>query len=206
MHERRTKGKYFRMWSMHMKYWHCSFFSHVFAEGRAHFESELFVWLRTLWERTVRVTSCTCLKKSFSTPIAHDCGAESKAWTQGSKMFVSNKPAQCSFSEKRRKKVKRYTCMNTNCIETTLNFLTMRVIFVPIYIESIIQLIFYWLTVLKPVKASVHQITQIPLNFLLTWSCKSHKLPDLCYDSITEWFPYLTLVRILFNISRNRMF
>lgn len=43
MHERRTKGKYFRMWSMHMKYWHCSFFSHVFAEERAHFESELFV-------------------------------------------------------------------------------------------------------------------------------------------------------------------
>lgn len=50
-------------------------------------------------------------------------------------MFVSNKPAQYSFSEKRRKKVKRYTCMNTNCIETTLNFLTMRVICVPIYIE-----------------------------------------------------------------------
>ena len=45
MHERRTKGKYFRMWSMHMTYWHRSFFSHVFAEGRAHFESELFVWL-----------------------------------------------------------------------------------------------------------------------------------------------------------------
>lgn len=43
MHERRTKGKYFRMWSMHMTYWHRSFFSHVFAEGRAHFESELFV-------------------------------------------------------------------------------------------------------------------------------------------------------------------
>lgn len=46
MYERRTKGKYFRMWSMHMTYWHRSFFSHVFAEGRAHFESELFVWLR----------------------------------------------------------------------------------------------------------------------------------------------------------------
>ena len=196
MHERRTKGKYFRMWSMHMISIGTVVSSLTSSPKGA---------------RTLRANcSCdflhNCLEKSFSTPIAHDCGAESKAWTLESKIFVSNKPAQYSFSEKRRKKVKRYTCMNTNCIETRLNFFTMRVICVPIYIESVIQLIFYWLTVLKPVKAYVHQIIQIPLNFLLTWSCKSHKLADLCYDSATEWFPYLTLVRILFNISRNRMF
>ena len=46
MRERRVKDKYFRMWSMHIIYWHCSFFSHVFAEGDAHFEyKRLLVWL-----------------------------------------------------------------------------------------------------------------------------------------------------------------
>ena len=104
--------------------------------------------------------------RNHSRPLLRMTAARSqKRELRGRKFLFQTSLRSIVFRKQRRKKVKRYNCMNTNCVETRLNIFTMRVICVPIYIESVIQLIFYWLTALKPVKVFVHQIIRDSIKF-----------------------------------------